>query len=446
MIPVIASSGRSFKGAFAYYMHDKNAQTTARIAWTETLNMMTQCVETAHKVMAYTAKVQSYLKEATGQKRTGRKLEKPVFAYSLSWHPEQRPDKAEMLKAAKTSLAKLRLTEHEVTIVAHNDEPHAHCHIIANRVHPLTGMAANMKYSKRKLSDFAREYEREHGKIYCKKREENHRKRQQGQRTRYNDPAIAEAWQKSTNAKDFQYRLAAKGYQLAQGRKRLVVIDPYGKTHNPTRHLKGIAKAAEFKQRMRDLDREQLPTVETITAEHRAKEGQYQEHMKAFEERAAKAISKTTAEHYRQQSDLLIRHHQTLTSKRTELEEYYKLTEKQEQIDNLKHQIKRPGFIQKWSFKLFKSDRKIKDSISQLETGKANAEQRLSEALTKLEHNRDRELSGLKKRQARELETITNNLEEWRPQKPSLIQAWQRANRERQRTRSRDYDAPSYSR
>lgn len=446
MIPVIASSGRSFKGAFAYYMHDKNAQTTKRIVWTETLNMMTQCVEKAHKVMAYTAKAQSYLKEATGQKRTGRKLEKPVFAYSLSWHPEQKPDKAEMLKAAKTSLAKLGLTEHEVAIAAHSDEPHAHCHIIVNRVHPLTGMAANMKYSKRRLSDFARKYEREHRKIYCKKREENHRKRQQGERTRYNDPIIAEAWQRSTNAEGFQYRLAAKGYQLAQGRKRLVVIDPHGKTHNPTRHLKGIAKAAEFNRRMGSLDQTKLPTVESVTAERRVKEKQYQERVEAFEKRAAQAISKTTAKHYQQQNDLLIRHHRKLTSKRTELADYYQLEEKQERIDDLKHRIKHPNFMQKLSFKLFRTDQKLKDSISQIKATKATAEQRMSEALTQLERNRDRELDGLKKRQARELETITNNLEGWRPKQPSLTQEWQRANRERQHTRERSHDAPSYSR
>ena len=83
MVPVIAANGASFQGAFQYYFHDKDAKTRGRIAWTETLNMLTDCVDKAWKVMAYTAKSQARLKAASGQKMTGTKLKKPVFAYSL---------------------------------------------------------------------------------------------------------------------------------------------------------------------------------------------------------------------------------------------------------------------------------------------------------------------------------------------------------------------------
>ena len=103
MVPVIAAGGASFQGAFSYYFHDKGAKTRARVDWTETLNMLTDCVDKAWKVMAYTAKAQARLKEAAGQKMTGAKLKKPVFAYSLSWHPEQKPSKDEMLEAARDS-------------------------------------------------------------------------------------------------------------------------------------------------------------------------------------------------------------------------------------------------------------------------------------------------------------------------------------------------------
>ena len=36
-----------------------------------------------------------YLKAAAGVKATGRKLTKPVFAYSLAWRPDEKPTKAE---------------------------------------------------------------------------------------------------------------------------------------------------------------------------------------------------------------------------------------------------------------------------------------------------------------------------------------------------------------
>jgi hypothetical protein len=88
MVPKITQGGGNFKGAFRYYLHDKGADTSIRVAWTQVENMLTQDPEKAWKVMAFTAQVQERLKEASGQSRAGRKLEKPVFAFSLAWHPE----------------------------------------------------------------------------------------------------------------------------------------------------------------------------------------------------------------------------------------------------------------------------------------------------------------------------------------------------------------------
>jgi len=176
MVPVIASRGASFRGAFSYYFHDKNAWTTERILWTKTLNLMTDCVEKAWRFMAYTAKHQAQLKLASGQRMSGAKMQKPVFSYSLSWHPEQIPTKQAMLEAATESLHLLGLSEHQTIIAAHADEPHPHVHIIVNVVHPLTGLVAKLKNTKRCLSKFALNYEREDGKIYCTEREKNNTK------------------------------------------------------------------------------------------------------------------------------------------------------------------------------------------------------------------------------------------------------------------------------
>jgi hypothetical protein len=41
MIPKITTGGKSFQGAFMYYMHDKKADTRERVAWTQTENMLT---------------------------------------------------------------------------------------------------------------------------------------------------------------------------------------------------------------------------------------------------------------------------------------------------------------------------------------------------------------------------------------------------------------------
>lgn len=269
MIPRIAKGGRSFRGAFDYYMHDKGAQTSDRVAWTQTENMLTDNPQLAWKVMAFTAQAQERLKQASGQSRAGRKLENPVFSFSLSWHPEQEPDQEHMLDTAHKALEMMGMSEHESVIVAHNDEPHKHVHVIVNRVHPISGIAADVRHSKRKFSDFAREYEREHGKIYCKQREENHQKRQNGEKTRYHDPIIAEAWNQTTDGRGFIDALSAKNYILAHGRKRLVVIDPHGKSVNPVRHLEGV-KTKDLNQRLQDIDITLLPTVDKVLQQRKA--------------------------------------------------------------------------------------------------------------------------------------------------------------------------------
>lgn len=241
MIPRISKGGRSFKGAYLYFGHDKQQTTKERVAWTQTENMMTEDPDWAWKMMAYTVRVRERLKEAAGQKATGRPLEKPVFTYALAWHPEQNPDREHKLETARKSLAALGLSAHEALIIAHNDEPQKHVHIIVNRVHPRTGLAASLSHSKRKLSEFALMYEKEHGKIYCEQREENHQKRQEGKKARYCDLNIRDAWQSADNGQSFADALKEKGYQLAQGNRRsVVVVDPHGKIHNPARHLEGV--------------------------------------------------------------------------------------------------------------------------------------------------------------------------------------------------------------
>jgi len=184
MVPAITEGGRSFKGAARYYLHDKEAHTAARVAWTETLNLPTDDPDRAWRMMAHTALAQAELKAAAGVKATGRKLDKPVLAYSLAWHPDERPDQAHMIEAARETLTVLGLDEHQALLVCHTDEPHAHVHILVNRVNPQTGKAATLSNSKRKLSDWALRYEKERGAILCPQREENAQKRAQGEQTR----------------------------------------------------------------------------------------------------------------------------------------------------------------------------------------------------------------------------------------------------------------------
>lgn len=197
MVPAETEPGRSFKGASLYYLHDKRREgeaerlTSERVAWTHTANLSTDDPERAWRLMAATAMSQAELKKAAGEKATGRKLTKPGYAYSLAWHPEQQPTKDHMLSTALESLKAAGLEGYQAIILAHSDEPQQHVHVIVNRVHPETGIAATLSNSKLKLSKWAEAYEKQHGKIYCNKRVENNRKREQ--REAVNEPRKSRA-------------------------------------------------------------------------------------------------------------------------------------------------------------------------------------------------------------------------------------------------------------
>lgn len=183
MVPNVTKSGTSFKGAMSYYLHDKRQEgeaqrwTTERVAWTATRNMATDDPAVAMRVMIATAQRADDLKAAAGIAATGRKSAKSVYAYSLSWHPDEagKIDRAEMMKAAESSLIALGAEGHQAVIVAHQDEPHPHVHVILNRVHPDTGKLFVASNDFRTLDRWALAYREARGEElkYCPKRAEN---------------------------------------------------------------------------------------------------------------------------------------------------------------------------------------------------------------------------------------------------------------------------------
>jgi Ti-type conjugative transfer relaxase TraA len=185
MIPVLTDPGTSFNGAAAYYLHDRRQPgetertTSERVAWTATRNLPTDDPERAWRMMAHTALSQAALKAAAGVPATGRRLKKPVIAYSLSWHPDERPTPEQQRQAAVETLNLLGLADHQALIIAHKDTRHQHVHLLVNRVNPFTGKAATLSRSRLILSRWAESYERTHGRIFCAVRVENNGRRNQ---------------------------------------------------------------------------------------------------------------------------------------------------------------------------------------------------------------------------------------------------------------------------
>lgn len=182
MIPSISTGGRTFKAAAAYFLHDRTpdggpATTADRVAWTHTLNLGTDDPEQAWRIMAYTAGAQDNLKRLAGIKATGRKLDRPTFAFSLSWHPDEQPTQGEMIEAAREALQALGLSDHQTLIMAHRDTAHPHVHVLVNRVSASDGRAAPLSKSKLILSQWAQSYEERQGRILCRARVENNARR-----------------------------------------------------------------------------------------------------------------------------------------------------------------------------------------------------------------------------------------------------------------------------
>jgi len=181
MIAKLSQRGTSFNGVSAYLLHDKREEgenhrnTSKRVEWTATRNIMSDNAEFAFRVMSATAMDKDRLKQEAGISTAGRKSKGDVYHYSLAWHPDEQGkfSKNEMLEAVDSSLKKIGATDHQAVIVAHNDEPQPHVHIVVNLVDPKTGKNLPLNYDRKKLDEWAYEYRKERGEEqkYCPNRD-----------------------------------------------------------------------------------------------------------------------------------------------------------------------------------------------------------------------------------------------------------------------------------
>lgn len=440
MVPTIAPSGTSFRGAAAYYLHDKDAATRDRVAWTHTENLLTDDPEKAWKVMAWTATHQATLKASAGVRGTGRKLEKPVFAFSVSWHPEQKPDKAYMLATAKAAAAVLGLAEHQAVYVSHNDEPQCHVHVLVNRVHPEAGKAATLGRSKVKLSAWALEYERTHGKVYCPARAANARHRAEHQSDRERNPVIQDAWRQSDDGRSFQAALTAQGFTLARGdRRSLVVVDRWGKVINPVRHLPNVRTAA-FVTRLADLDPKLLPTAIAAQQQVRTQQRKLYHADRKFERWSADLLNGNQNRQIEERAALSDRYAKTLADKTEALAEHYKLAKLEANIAELRGRVGRPTLFRRLTGGAATDRRQLKAQEQQLK----DVKQRMGEQLGGITTERDFAVSDLADRHARENDLARRHIADQKPvfyreaRSPEQERGGNGGNREQDQNKGRD--------
>ena len=133
-----------------------------------------------------------------------------------------------MIEAGRETLSALGLDQHEVLMVAHNDEPHPHLHLIVNRVHPETGKAAGLSNDHLVLSRWAEAYEKEQGKIRCEERVINNEARRKGQfirDRRSSNAAEFHRWRKEQTRRAQDRRQGATQYLASVHKRERDVLD-----------------------------------------------------------------------------------------------------------------------------------------------------------------------------------------------------------------------------
>lgn len=164
--------GTSFKGALTYVLHDKGASTDERVGFIELRNLATDDPHRAWTEMKALCDAADDLKKRSGVKATGRKLTKPVYAFSLNWHEADNPDPEHMRETAADALRALGMEDLQAVIVEHTDTPHRHVHVIVNLVDPDNGRTRSVSNDEHKLDRWADDYEQSQGVIRSPARRE----------------------------------------------------------------------------------------------------------------------------------------------------------------------------------------------------------------------------------------------------------------------------------
>lgn len=144
----------SFRASARYMAGLTNKLSPDRVAWVLERNLGTTDPDVAALAM-----------DAIAEK--SERCKQPAYHLIISFDKNdaaKRKVSPEVMRTiAERAIERLGLGEHQALIFAHKDTEHPHLHILANRVHPVTGKAQTMRFDKTRMLDFAREQAAEFG-------------------------------------------------------------------------------------------------------------------------------------------------------------------------------------------------------------------------------------------------------------------------------------------
>lgn len=113
--------------------------------------------------VGYVTSLRTASQEMTETAARATRVDEPIFHYILSWQEHERPNNEDVFKAAKYTLKALGLEGHQYIAAIHGNTDNLHCHVVVNRVDPLTFKPKHLEWSFKTLHRAARELEIEQG-------------------------------------------------------------------------------------------------------------------------------------------------------------------------------------------------------------------------------------------------------------------------------------------
>jgi len=202
------------------------------------------------------------------------RCEQPFFHLQVRNPEGEELSRNEWLRVANRIEDKLGLTNQPRAICLHIDEQtgHEHMHVAWSRIDADTMTARPLPFFKERLKEVCRELENtldltrvkneRDGPVLAPNRNEFEQARRLGVDIKDVRANIRDCWDRSDCGRSFQTALAEHGWVLAQGdRRAFLVIDHEGGLHALGKRILGLT-AGQTRERLADLDRDTLPTVE----------------------------------------------------------------------------------------------------------------------------------------------------------------------------------------
>ncbi len=208
----------------------------------------------------------------------GAKSERTLYHANIDWRVDEEMTDEQKNIAVRRLAEKLRMQDQPRVVVEHVKDGREHLHVVFGRIDLVTMTAIPDSHNFRKHEELATELAREFGHAAIrraltrdKEREErppqapSFREYQQSARAGMTPQEakalVSEMWRVTTTGHDFMHRLEAEGFSMARGDRRdFVLVDVAGGVHSLTRRIEG-AKAKDVRERMADVDLDQLPDV-----------------------------------------------------------------------------------------------------------------------------------------------------------------------------------------